>query len=149
MKSIIIEELVPGVDGTVGYAPSVIAANDRDFQIDDTSIEKELIVLPSLMAFYGDIHAQAQTQLARKEEAAKYVYHLISSKLRAQEKLTENGLKDKVMVASEYQIAVKELLSARDSAKHAESWWRTIQEKGNILRTISNRQMTEMKLNNY
>lgn len=150
MKPVILEELIPDVHGNITFTSNTVNANTNDFKINETAIEEELANVVAKIAYYGDIHSQAQAQLSRKEEQVKYVYHKISTEIRQSvEKLTENGIKDRVMVHPDYQYALAELNQIEESAKRAEVWWRTIQEKANILRTISNRQMTELRVSPY
>lgn len=149
MESVILEKIVFDQQGNKSYKQELIPANETDFQINDADLDTELKLITHRIAYYGDIHAQLQTQLSRKEERVKYVYHKLSLQFRQLKKTTENGIKDEVITHPEYQASLDDLFFTKESAKLAESWWRAMQEKANVLRTISNRQMTELKVSPF
>jgi hypothetical protein len=123
---------------------------EADFSIDDGNLNPEICRMGQLLVRYGDLAAQMQANLKRKEENVKYIRDRVSGYMRssaeaAGDKMTEGKLSEKVTVDASYQKALGELHIMRADALKAEHWWRSIIKKAELLNALAYRQGQEMK----
>lgn len=118
---------------------------ETDFKIDPDDLDGELCALPRKMIAYGQLYSQLKSEVSRKEEHAKYVYSTKAISLRATEKITENAVKEKATVDTEYRKALLELNNSERNAILAESWWRSINKKADLVQSLVYRESSEIK----
>lgn len=122
---------------------------ETDFQIDSDNLDRELCALPQKMITYGRLYSQLKSEVARKEERAKFVYSHIALGIRNSEKSTENTIKEKVTCDSNYQNALAELNHSTKNAILTESWWRSINKKADLVQSLVYRESSEIKRGAY
>lgn len=122
---------------------------ETDFQIDPDNLDREICSLPQKMITYGRLYSQLKSEVARKEERAKYVYSHTALSLRSSEKSTENTIKEKVTCDSVYQQALAELNHSTRLAILTESWWRSINKKADLVQSLTYRESSEIKRGAY
>lgn len=123
---------------------------ENDFHIDPDNLDAELCRLPKLLIRYGEIQAELKAELARKEEHVKYLYAHQASELRKGGdvegvKLTENTVKEFVTKNDTYQFALGEVHNTMRFSTMADSWWRAIQKKADLMQALTYRQNSEIK----
>ena len=122
---------------------------ETDFQIDSDNLDREICSLPQKMITYGRLYSQLKSEVARKEERAKFVYSHIALGIRSTEKTTENSIKEKVTCDSTYQQALAELNHSSRLAILCESWWRSINKKADLVQSLVYRESSEIKRGAY
>ena len=134
METMWIEKLVHE-DGEWRWSPKQENIDTQfDFAMDEGNLNLEICRMGQLLVRYGDLAAQQQANLKRKEENVKLVSARVSGALRSQaeatgDKMTESKLSEKVTVDLTYQQALGELHILRADALKAEHWWRSIVKK--------------------
>jgi hypothetical protein len=123
---------------------------EEDFNIQEELLDKEMCRQGRLMLVYGDLMAEMKAMLTRKEENIKLVHAAEAARIRSQaessgEKLTENKLAEKVLLAKDYQAALFDLHKCRADALRAINWWYSITKKAEILKALAYRQGQELK----
>lgn len=121
-----------------------------DFRIDDSNIDFELCRMGQLLARYGSLAAELNTNLARKEEELKYVAARIAAAHRAQSlasgsKTTVDSIKDEVVLSPEYQTTLAPLHILRADAEKVKHWWRSAQAKADALNSLTYWRGAEMR----
>jgi len=120
-----------------------------DFKINPDNLDGELCSLPQKMIQYGQIYSQLKSEVNRKEELAKFIYASLALKVRATDKVTENAVKEKVTTDQQYQQALAEQNHSERNAILAESWWRSINKKADLIQSLVYRESSEIKRGAY
>lgn len=118
---------------------------EADFKIDPDNLDVELCSLPSKMIQYGQIYSQLKSEVSRKEELVKFIYSSLALQIRSTDKVTENTVKEKVTVDTQYQTALTEQNHSERNAILAESWWRSINKKADLIQSLVYRESSEIK----
>lgn len=121
----------------------------EDFKIDPDNLNGELCALPHKMIQYGQIHSQLKSEVSRKEEYVKFIYAQLALQIRDGEKVTEGKIKEQVTVNSQYQQALSELNHSQKNSLLAESWWRSINKKADLIQSLVYRESSEIKRGAY
>jgi len=146
MAEVSCETLVNGV-----YTEErIVVPTERDFTIDQDDLEQTASDVVQQLVFYGELFARMKAQLIRHEESLKRIYAGVAISLRetaekTQQKLTENRLEELVLTSPAYVAAQTGLFQVREEALKAEAWWRSIQQKCEMIKVIGYRQSTEIK----
>jgi len=122
---------------------------ETDFQINPDNLDAEVCGLPQKMITYGRLYSQLKSEVARKEERAKFIYSHIALGIRNTEKVTENNIKEKVICDTSYQQALAELNHSTRLAILTESWWRSINKKADLVQSLTYRESSEIKRGAY
>lgn len=151
MTTVTVERLSIDKNNQYVWKPCTIELDtDSDFDINEDLIDKELSRQGQLMVQYGDLMAEMQAMLQRKEEEVKYFYSVTAAKFRSDaeksgERLTEDKLKERVIKSDEYQNALFQVHKCRADALKANNWWRSIVKKADMLNSLAYRQGQEIK----
>lgn len=150
MTTITVERLEVENDQYVWKSYEVHLKTDEDFSINDDLLDKEICRQGQLMVQYGDIMADMQAMLQRREEEVKYTYSVVATKIRSDaektgQKLTVDQIKEKAIQQQEYQNALFLLHKCRADALKANNWWRSIAKKADLLNALAYRQGQEIK----
>ena len=150
-NSITIEELTH--DGTNwAWTQEKIEVNEKDFLINEADLDGEAVRLGQLIVLYGAYYASARTTLVRHENEVKRVYAIEAGKLRSgveigseTRKFTEGRIKEEVEGSNVYQAAVHSSINARGDSLRADTWWKAINTKAELLKMLGYRDKSEMK----
>jgi len=151
METVYVERL--RYDETAGWQwlnePEQIDPQE-DFKIQSDNIDFELCRMGQLLARYGSLAAELNTNLARKEEELKYISARISAALRSQNeqkgtKMTVDQLKEEVILSVEYQTTLAPLHVLRADAEKVKHWWRSAQAKADALNSLTYWRGAEMR----
>jgi len=151
METVYVERLRLNEGNEWGWVTEVEQINPQgDFTIDENNIDAELCRMGQLLARYGSLAAELNTNLARKEEELKYVSARVSAALRSQgeangKKLTVDQLKEEVILSVEYQGALAPLHVLRADAEKVKHWWRSAQAKADALNSLTYWRGAEMR----
>lgn len=143
-----IEELKE-VDGEIKLIPEKVSFDlHSDFTINDDDLEGEACKLGQLLVQYGDVYAKLKTQLTRQEEQLKQVAAITAQRIRKEaaenkEKVTENVVNERTLSDSYYVSFQGAVNRTRENYFRAESWWRSIQQKCDLVKMIGYRQKAE------
>ena len=123
---------------------------ENHFLIDENQLEKHMCEQGLLLVYYGEIFSLLKAELSRKEEKVKSTYAIIASVVRSRAahegiKMTEGKVNELVLIEDRYQEALRELDDARYRYYHGETWWRSIQQKSDLLYALAYRQSAEIK----
>lgn len=123
---------------------------EEDFKIDPDNLDGEICALPSKMIQYGQLHSQLKSEVSRKEEYVKFIYAQLALKIRGgEEKVTESTVKEKVTTDQIYQQALAEQNHSERNSLLAESWWRSINKKADLVQSLVYRESSEIKRGAY
>jgi hypothetical protein len=146
-----VDKLVQTDEGEwIWHPTSVEYDTESDFNIDDLNIDSEICQMGRILLKYGDLAAEQEANLKRKEEYAKLVQAKVAISLRTHaettgEKMTEGKLSELVTASDAYQEALAQLHILRADAAKADSWWRTAQKKAELLKALAFRQAPERR----
>lgn len=118
---------------------------ENDFKIDPDALDAEVCALPPLMIRYGQLYSILKSEVSRKEEHAKFAYASLALKIRETEKVTESTVKEKVTVDPQYRLALADLNLTEKNAILAETWWRSINKKADLVQSLTYRESSEIK----
>ena len=123
---------------------------EKDFGINEEDLEGEACKQCQLMVHYGDLHANTRSIYMAEEERLKRVYaetaQLLREKAKADnEKVTENIINERVLSSSAYIVQQDAVQEARVRSMKADAWWRTLQQKAEMIKVVGYRQGMEMK----
>jgi hypothetical protein len=118
---------------------------ETDFRIDPDALDAEVCALPPLMIRYGQLYSILKSEVSRKEEYAKFIYANLALKTRETEKVTESTVKEKVTVDPQYRLALADLNLSEKNAIMAETWWRSINKKADLVQSLTYRESSEIK----
>jgi len=122
----------------------------NDFKIDPDNLNGELCALPAKMISYGQLHSQLKSEVSRKEEYVKFIYAQLALNIRGEtEKVTEGKIKEQVTINQQYQQALAELNHSSKNSLLAESWWRSINKKADLIQSLVYRESSEIKRGAY
>lgn len=139
------------VYGNNGWEYEERAVNPKqDFLIDEDNLNKCICDQGRLLVYYGEIYSCLKAELSRKEEKVKSTYAMIASVIRSKAahdnvKMTEGKVTELVTIEPKYREAIKELDDIRYRYYHGEVWWRSIQQKSDLLYALAYRQSAEIK----
>jgi len=128
------------------------------FNIDEDNLDEEACMLGQYMVYYGDIFAKARAVLATEEHARKTAYSEIYINIKQQmrdhqsdlykkinDKMTESYIDNWIVAMPEYTKIVYDEYKARTIAFRAESWFKAIQKKADLLVMLGYRKNAEYK----
>ena len=148
---IYVEKLKQGADGNWNWVPEPLEINtEEDFTINERELNREICRMGQLLVSYGDLAAELNAELKRKEEYVKYIEARVASALRssyeaAGTRVTEGKLAEEVKVDTQYQAALNTLHILRASAAKAEHWWRAMNTKAKMLESLAFKQNAEIR----
>lgn len=122
---------------------------ETDFQIDPDLLDREICSLPNKLIHYGFLYAQLKSEVDRKGERVKFIYSHLALGIRSTEKATENTVKEKVTVDTQYQTALAEYNHSLRNAALTESWYRSMNKKADLLQALTYRESSEIKRRAY
>jgi hypothetical protein len=132
--------------------------NLAHFNIDENNLEEEACTLGQYMVYYGDIFARARALLATAEQDRKNKYSEMYIQVKrdnknpasalyktVMDKMTESYIENYIIAQPEYQAVVNDEYIVRKVAFRAESWWKAIQKKADLINMLGYRQNAEYK----
>lgn len=122
---------------------------ESDFKVDPDNLHGEICGLPNKMITYGQIYSQLKSEVSRKEEHVKFTYSHIALSIRSSEKVTENTIKEKVTCDERYRQALAEQNHSERNSLLAESWWRSMNKKADLIQSLVYRESSEIKRGAY
>lgn len=149
-NTVYVEKLVVE-NGQMKWESQAVVVNTEDeFSIDELELNREICRMGQLLLQYGDLAAELDAELKRKEEALKYTAARIAGAERSSaeangDKMTEGKLNEKVITHSQYQAELAALHVTRAYALQASNWWRTANNKAKLLETLAFRQSAELR----
>jgi hypothetical protein len=149
-ETLYVEKLIKVKDKWVWTPEAVVVNTEDDFNIDELNLDAEFCRMGKLLIKYGDLAAELQAELKRKEEELKLTAARVAGTLRSTAerdgvKVTVDLIRDKVTVSDEYQQALAPLHVLRASAVKAEHWWRAAHTKAKMLESLAFKQSAELR----
>ena len=151
MSETLFVEKLKYIDDIWRWVPEAIVINtEEDFTIDELNLNTEVCKMGKLLLKYGDLAAELEAELKRKEENLKYTSAKIAGAQRAaalatSSKITEAEIKEKTIIDPAYQEALNPLHVLRASAVRASHWWRAINTKAKMIEALAFRQSAELR----
>lgn len=125
------------------WVPEPITLNTAvDFHIDENDVIGAMSLTAVMLCQYGGYCGDLKAQLVRKEKDLELFSNQLSAAYRAQadelnKKLTETGLREKVVMDARYQEQQNDLHRTRADAIKMENWWKAMIEKSKLLQSAS------------
>jgi len=137
-------------DGGVTFTNVVVQMNPDDFKIDENNIDAELSNLGVQLYEYGQLYAELKGELARKEDRSKQTYAIRAQFFRnasvgVTPRMTDANLKEQVECDKDYQTAQENLQLTRLYCLMAENWWRSMQQKSDLVKALCYKQKAEIQ----
>lgn len=151
MSEIVHVEKLGQVNGIWTWIPtSVEFDTEGDFTIDELNLNTEICRMGVLLLKYGDLAAELQAELKRKDEGVKYLAARLSAAHRSQaekdgKKKTVAELDNDVTIDESYQAALAQLHILRAAAVRSDHWWRSANTKSEMLKALAFRQSAEIR----
>jgi hypothetical protein len=153
MDQVKVERLGATEDGGQGwFVYTVEVDTEADFTINDQILDAEICRMSMIMLKYGDLYAELNAMLARKEEELKYLKARVSGAVRSEaeknsKKTTEGKLTEEVAANELVQQAMFTMHQVRVDKLKTEHWWATAKKKADLLTALAYRQTAEIKRN--
>ena len=121
----------------------------EDFHIDENNIEGELCKAGHLLSLYGTLAAEVKLESAKRKESlerkmAEKALNIRETTRNAGLKITEGGIKERILTDTECQQAHNEYIEAEYQFQKTENLFRSMQRKVDCVRTLAYKQQTEI-----
>lgn len=123
---------------------------EKDVAVNEYAVVSEMARQPGLVAFYGELAGELRAEVQRKEQEVERVKLHLQSLRRTEmdaenKRATKDALEEYVIQRVEYQTAVAAVGMSRLYSNRAQSWYRAIEQKKDLLVAMTYRQNAEMK----
>ena len=126
---------------------------DKDMALSDETLDEDMCSLPRTIAYYSEISAECQAMAARRKNNMEIAEADAAQTIRIwakdnNEKITEPGIKEQVMLSSRVTEARHEYYDADKQYRMLDGFYRALREKASISIAICYKQKEEIRVNN-
>lgn len=119
---------------------------EKDFRIEEFSLEQNMTHAGHVLAYYGDLAADLKGQAARYKVDLDETESVKNLKLRASgDKLTVDAVKAKISTDPEYTSAKKKWIEAERDQQKVENLFRSQQKRVDVLIALAYKQRAEIR----
>jgi hypothetical protein len=155
MEELIIERLKQNDENQLEWVPFKYEYHpQKDFLIDPDNLDGEICKIGQLMLQYGEAHSLLQAQMERHKKEVEYVYAKFYLEYRSAlakegERATAETLKSYVTINEHYQTVIQKYIETCKEHNLADSWYKNICKKADLLQSLLFKQTSEIKRGAY
>lgn len=127
---------------------------DSHFNINEDNVDGELCNAGRLLVYYGDLSATLKAQAARKkadleEHSASLARDIRKKAMENGDKITEGGIKEKVLTTPSYQTRLAVYIETEKDASKLDNFFRSQKQRVDCIIALAYKQRTEIAKNAY
>ena len=153
MTKVNIEYLDSGIDseGIAWIAQEITLDVDKDMALSEETLDDDMCGLPKTISYYAEIAAECQAKAARKKHQMEVAEADAAQTIRIaakdnNEKITEAGIKEQVMLSSFVSQASHDYYDADRQHRMMDGFYRALREKASLSIALCYKQKEEIRI---